>query len=202
MRACCLADAVVNGRLHSQIDQVQQQLQHARPDSVDSLVRALPSHISDFGDSVGLSLAEDEGALLAAAAAVLASAPTAQAGRQSDAAAAGPAARASQHAAAGGAEEGGAPHLPSHISAFGDDLGPLSEGRAMLSGGGDLDDGFPAGGSVCTLHVCCGWSFSFRQPVISSTDMFTHCTTACRSAAKWLVSKTYQSPIGLSICVW
>jgi hypothetical protein len=114
------------------------------------LVRALPSHISDFGDSVGLSLAEDSGALLAEAAAVSAPAPLAQAGRHADTAAAAAAPRVSQHAAAG-ADEGGAPHLPSHISAFGDDLGPLSEGRAMLSGGGDLDDGFAGGETVGCL---------------------------------------------------
>lgn len=44
-----------------------------------------------------------------------------------------------------GTEGAATHHLPSHISAFGDDLGPLPGGRAMLSASEDADDGFAAG---------------------------------------------------------
>lgn len=107
---------------------------------MDSMVRALPTHISDFGESAPGD-EEDQQALLVEAAL---GGTAGAAGRT-----ASPAAAGQQHpeAAAAGAEDGtgGALHLPSHISAFGDDLGPLPGGRAMLSGSAEPEDGFAAG---------------------------------------------------------
>lgn len=110
------------GQLSDQ-QQGSQQLHRAHTDSVDSLVRALPTHISDFGESAP----DDDAAGGAAAPAV----PAAD-------------------AAAAGTDGGTAHHLPSHISAFGDDLGPLPGGRGMLSAGEDLEDNFAAGAYVQT----------------------------------------------------
>lgn len=96
----------------------------------DSMVRALPTHISDFGESPPREL----GTLLTEAA-LGATAAGAQ-GQEGVA----------EAAAAGAEEEQGTLHLPSHISAFGDDLGPLSGAPAMLSGNCGLDDGGFGGG--------------------------------------------------------
>lgn len=109
----------------------------SRVGSADSVVRALPTHISDFGESPPgeLEALLAEAALGADAAGAVAAAVPARAAA----------------AAAGAGEEGddgGALHLPSHISAFGDDLGPLSGGKAMLSASCGADDGFAAGGQA------------------------------------------------------
>jgi hypothetical protein len=112
---------------------------------MDSMVRALPTHISDFGESApGDEEEEGQQALLIEAAL----GATAGAAERSTASPDAAGQQAAEAAAAGaGAEDGagGALHLPSHISAFGDDLGPLPGGRAMLSGSAEPEDGFAAG---------------------------------------------------------
>jgi len=115
------------GQQRDQQRDLHQQRDWGHADSVDSLVRALPSHISDFGESPP---DEEEAA--------------ATTGAQADGAAAG-AATDGPAVPPDGTEGAATHHLPSHISAFGDDLGPLPGGRAMLSAGEDADDGFAAG---------------------------------------------------------
>lgn len=133
------ACAAVSGQLQEQLGQPPQ---HAHADTLDSMVRALPTHISDFGESPP----EEQEALLTEAAL--------GAAEFQAAAAAGALAPSPRHPAGAAAvqEEDSAPHLPSHISAFGDDLGPLPGGRAVLSAGGELEDGFAAGG-LCAGQV-------------------------------------------------
>jgi hypothetical protein len=103
----------------------------------DSMVRALPTHISDFGESPPREL----GTLLTEAALGATAVAVGAQGQEG----------AAQAAAAGAEEEQGSLHLPSHISAFGDDLGPLSGPPAMLSGNCGLDDGGFGGGKGVSL---------------------------------------------------
>jgi hypothetical protein len=144
--SCCCAlplCATAGGQQEQQQEQgiQQQQQQHVQADSVDRLVRALPTHISDFGESPDNEddAAMLEGLLLEGSASAAPAAPARPA-----AAAAAAARLAGAAAVAAGGDQGAAPHLPSHISAFGDDLEPLTGGRDVLSAGAE-EEGFPAG---------------------------------------------------------
>jgi hypothetical protein len=164
--------AAVNGQLQEQVGQPPQ---HGHADSQDSMVRALPTHISDFGESPP----DDRQALLTEAAL----GAKFQAGG-----AAGVLEFSPEHSAGAGAVlgEDSAPHLPSHISAFGDDLGPLPGVRAVLSASGELEDGFAAGGS-CVGHAPLGlFALACSQCAprsFCSVQLFTAVAAGCSDPA-------------------
>jgi hypothetical protein len=185
--SCLSVPAAVSTAVNGQL-QGGQPAQHGHADSLDSMVRALPSHISDFGESPPA----DMQALLTEAAW---GAEEFEADAAADVSASAP-----QHPAEAGAvqEEDSAPHLPSHISAFGDDLGPLPGVRAVLSASEELEDGFAAGGWCAgqALHGMLHWRAARCAP---RSVCNVHLIRSCGCRLCWC---SIGDVLLLRTCVW